>query len=396
MTVTPVSFLTGVVVAFLGCCLAGRLLSQHNPYKRFTRFHHYIHLETYVYPTASQVRALARERLDPNKIAVIVGSNSILHGVGQRVEHVWTRRLQKVLGDDYCVLNLAVFSAEAAEFGAVIAEALAAEYPRLIFITGFGSGKGLDTPDGSEYRYFYYDALYKGMIRPDADRDAFLVELDRKRVQTEGDKTVELRQGRRIDSALFFQDLWTTCTVRWINTIWSHLLYERVTAPRLVYPDFGGRIPIVQSPQEREKARRIIHGFAEALVGMVFGPQAVPPPWGQEVKPDPARSPLVQRFEVCFPAPLRRHTLILMTHDSPEYVDELEPMAKARYRWVIRKAAEVLEAGGFAALDVGGDFSRKDYVDQLHLSERGGDKLANRVAGKVRAMAGRLGYTDQD
>jgi len=108
--------LAGVVFAFVGCCVAGRLLSQRNPYKWFTRFHAYIHPTTYVYPTASQVRVLARERLDPNKIAVIVGGNSILHGHGQRVEHVWTRRLQKLLGDDYCVLNLAVFSAEPAEF----------------------------------------------------------------------------------------------------------------------------------------------------------------------------------------------------------------------------------------------------------------------------------------
>src|SRR5262249_11133575 len=127
--------LAGVVFAFLGCCVAGRLLSQRNPFKWFTRFHHYIHLETYVYPTASQLRALARGRLDPNKIAVIVGGNSILHGVGQRVEHVWTHRLQKLLGNDYCVLNLGVFSAEPAEFGAVVAEALAAEYPRMILIT---------------------------------------------------------------------------------------------------------------------------------------------------------------------------------------------------------------------------------------------------------------------
>src|SRR5260370_174476 len=57
--------LAGVIFSFLGCCLVGRFVSQKNPYKWFTRFHRYVHPETHVYPTASQVRALARERLDP-------------------------------------------------------------------------------------------------------------------------------------------------------------------------------------------------------------------------------------------------------------------------------------------------------------------------------------------
>src|SRR5205823_5314214 len=63
LCVVPGPFLVGVVLAFLGCCALGRLVSRHNPYKWFVRFHRYIHPETLLYPTASQVRALARERL---------------------------------------------------------------------------------------------------------------------------------------------------------------------------------------------------------------------------------------------------------------------------------------------------------------------------------------------
>ena len=69
---------------------------------------------------------------------------------------------------------------------------------------------------------------------------------------------------------------------------------------------------------------------------------------------------------------------------------------KAEYFSVRGKVAAVLEAAGFGALDVGRGFSLKDYVDFFHLSETGGDKLADRVAPKVRAMAHRLGYTGRD
>jgi hypothetical protein len=390
--VSPWPLLAGVVVAFLGCCLAGRLLSQRNPYKWFTRFHAFIHPMTHVYPTASQVRALARERLDPNKIAVIVGGNSILHGHGQRVDHVWTRRLQKLLGDDYCVLNLAVFSAEPSEFGAVIAEALAAEYPRLIFITAFSYGIPPGAPDGSTYRYFYYDALYKGIIPSDAERDVHLAEWDEKRAEKEGDKLVELRRGRRMDSALYFQDFWTTCTLKWFNTTWTPLLTERVTAPHLVYADMGGQEGLHLLGM-RDGDRQVVRGLSEWLGELVFGARALPPlGQRQKLRPDPEVSPLVRKFEACFPSANRPRTLILATQESPAYVEELKPDVKAEYFSVHGKVAEVLEAAGFGALDVCRDFTVEDYLDVIHLSERGGDKLAERVAPKVRAMARRLGY----
>jgi len=384
--------LAGVIFSFLGCCLVGRLLSARNPYKWFTRFHRYVHPETHIYPTASQVRALARARLDPKKVAVIVGGNSILHGVGQRVEHVWTRRLQELLGDDYCVLNLAVFSAEPAEFGAVIAEALDGEYRKMIFITAFGSGKGVGTPDGTLYRYFYYDALYKGMLPSDEQRDRRVAALNEERVKTEGEKSFELRRGCRLDSALYFQDLWTTCSLKWFNTTWSPFLVAGVTSPHLVYADTGGPLEVSHPPSERERARRLVRGFADSLGGEVFGPAL--PPSGQRkgLRPNPGKSPLVHDFETSFPARTRPRTLILVTHDSPFYVNELEPVARAEYRWAVAKAAEVLEAAGFGTLDVGGDFAVRDFDDQLHLSESGGRKLADQVAPKVRAMAHRLGY----
>src|SRR6185503_16154180 len=101
---------------------------------------------------------------------------------------------------------------------------------------------------------------------------------DEKRAATEGDKLAELRRGRRLDSALYYQDLWTTCTLKWFNTTWSPYFVERVTAPHLVYPDVGGQSANLPRPGEREENRRIVRGLSQWFGELVFGSQALPPP----------------------------------------------------------------------------------------------------------------------
>src|SRR5205823_12677489 len=134
------------------------------------------------------------------------------------------------------------------------------------------------TPDGSTYRYFYYDALYKGMLPADPLRDASIAARQEERARTEGEKAVELLRGRRMDSVLYFEDFWTTTTVKWFNTVWSHLLASRVTTPRLAFPDVGGRFPVLHPPGERERSRQVVRDFVETLRGKVFGSQPLPPP----------------------------------------------------------------------------------------------------------------------
>ena len=63
---------------------AGYLAGRRNCYQDFERFHNYINIGTLYYPTASQVRSLGKAMLDPDKIIVVVGGSSILHGSGQR------------------------------------------------------------------------------------------------------------------------------------------------------------------------------------------------------------------------------------------------------------------------------------------------------------------------
>src|ERR1035441_7950718 len=120
----PYALFLGAILSFLACCIGGYVVSGMNYFKGFERFHRLIGPESSYYPTASQVRAIATSRLDRDKIAVVIGGNSILYGTGQRVDHVWTKELQILLGDRFRVINFAMRGATAGEFGATAAEVL--------------------------------------------------------------------------------------------------------------------------------------------------------------------------------------------------------------------------------------------------------------------------------
>src|SRR5437867_942014 len=92
--IVPWPLLLGVLAGFGACCVMARLLADRNQFGHFERFHVLLSPETNYYPTASQVRALARSRLQRDKIAVVVGGDSVLQGTGQNITGLWTRKLQ--------------------------------------------------------------------------------------------------------------------------------------------------------------------------------------------------------------------------------------------------------------------------------------------------------------
>jgi hypothetical protein len=227
--------LLGGALAFLVCCLAGNFLRHRNCYDDFQRFHGYMAYTSLHYPTVSHVRALARSRFQGDRIGVVVAGNSVLLGTGSRPSDLWTNRLQELLGDDYRVLNLATCGAQAHEFGAVAAEVLLRDHPRLILVTNTFAGPaiGLNGPDGSlQLRYFFWEAYRKGWLLPHPEREAALRQLC-----TKSDPALkELQAQMQLDQVLGFRDLWTTVEQRYVSTVWFHGAPPSWTKPRCRYP----------------------------------------------------------------------------------------------------------------------------------------------------------------
>jgi hypothetical protein len=395
--IAPWALFLGLAAGFLTCCLAGRVAVRQNPFEHFTRFHTYLNPETLFYPTARQVRALARARLDPDKVAVIVGGSSVLYGAGQRAAELWTGRLQEILGDRYQVLNFAFVGAKTSEFGAAAAEMLSRDYPKLILVTDLAPGLMYPSPDGFRFKYFFWDASSQGLLLPDAGRADRLRRPDfQAEVEAGGPKApgpskaaerlAELRAQMRLNAALYFNDLWTTLAYTTAMTLWTERTRDGFLRPRRLYgDDYAGPPP--------PRCRYLLNNdyMVSILRNHLAGWCATA---DRRVK-DGRRGPW-QTFDGVvadsFPGPVRRRTLLLVMWASPHYLQQLAPAERANYARLSRLTARHLERLGLAAQEAGRGYAPTDYADLCHLVASGGYKLAAEVAPRVRALARRLGY----
>ena len=379
----PWPLLAGAVLSFVGCCLLGRMVSQENIYQDFTRFHQFISPETLYYPTASQLRSVARSAADDDQVLVIVGGSSILYGTGQRPDHVWTRKLQDRLGPRYRVVNLAMHGCGPVAFGGVTAEALAAEHPRLIFVTGCWVNGGDCPPSIGTYGYIFWDALYKGLLPDDEEHGTWAAQLKLDRAK---DPTFpELKMQMKVDGVVWSRDLWTAVAYGHLSTVWSPLVNGTLRKARCSYPD--PEDAPVSSDTRSFDVRYPPSLDAEALTIVRF--------WTAAGEAAAQGNPclLVRSLQAALPPSSRARTLVLINEESPYYLDRLTPEERKRYHSVFSRASEVLaEQGGFHALTVGRGWKAEDYVDRCHLSESGGAKLAEQVAPQVEALAHQLGY----
>ncbi len=384
-SLAPRALLLGCVLSFLACCAAGRVASRTDFYRDFHRFHSFLNFESLYFPTASQTRTLARARLAPDHIAVVVGGSSVVYGFSQTPEYLWTERLQELLGDRYRVFNFALPGGTSAEFGAVAAEVLERDHPRVIFVTDTwpGTGSWAGEVDGGRQRYFFWDAYYKGLLVPGPEREARLAELAREK---EGNSAyAELKRGARLDAWLYAQDLWTALAYRHASTVWCPLVARSVTRARRRYADPDAVAPLA-------------HRYPAALdpVLMPLTRAHVARRWPGTPAPAPGAdygdTPLVKSFRLCFPPAARRRTLVLVDHVSPHYTKRLPPDLQARHAEDFPESVRALEQAGFAAVEVGRGYTELDYNDMTHVSAEGAPKMAAEVTPKVRELARRLGY----
>jgi len=371
-TLAPPALLLGVVCAFVGCCLAGRVVAARNCFANFRRFHPHITPQTLFYPTASEVRALGRELLDRDRIAVIVGGSSVLRGFGQAPDELWTRHLQAELGDGYRVLNLAMNGAFPAEFGGTAAEMLARDFPRLIFLSdatlacaGAAEPGAATGPAGERYRYFFWDASFKGLLPPAPDRG-----------EAPGG---ELTRGLRLDALVYSRDLWNALGCRRLFTVWAHPTLTPFTRPRCNFPD-AGELPAVA---EARHSRVFVAASLASLRGEVAVGNALRRQASDGLRPNAL---------LCFPPALQGRTLLVVRRSGPYYVGRLAPHEQADYNAALPVFARQLERSGLAAVRMGAAYADSDFLDSCHLSESGGRKLAAEVAPAVRRLARRLGY----
>jgi hypothetical protein len=394
----PRALFLGMLLSFAACCVAGQIVARHNYLHDFVRFHKALTPEGLFYPSARQIRAFGRSYLDPNKITVVIGGSSIMHGVGQRVDEVWTRRLQALLGDEYQVVNFGLRAAYTAEFGAAAAEILQHDHPRLLFVADLHPGWMHPDPNGRDYQYFFWDAYCNHLLVPDPVRDGRLTQELAEIERLERTKQLEawhlparqqreLRTAMSVDRPLCFMELWNTLAYTCLHTAWTRLVGFQ---PRWqVKDDEPGARPLESRYAKDDKA--IVDYVRGNLNGCYWRPDGE---WIEDSASSLWRE-LDSAATCSFPEAVRPRTLLLVLSVSPHYLDQLAPVERACYTEMSRLTVQHLTQDGLAAVEIGERFAAEDYNDLLHMTSSGGAKMAAAVAPALKAMARRLGYVHE-
>lgn len=384
-------YLLGLMLGFAGCALLGHYVSRHDYHAGFTRFHPRISPESSYYPTVNEMCAIVRARCRPDQILVIVGGNSILNGVGQPADQLWTLELQRLLGDKYAVVNLAFRGALATDGGAVIAEVLRQEFPRQVYIANMQPLGELHALGLGTYQFIFWEAYYRGLLEDYAPREKRIGEYRRKEAPP---NMRELAVIDHADALLRFRDLWNWVGFEHVFTVPSFYTpkFPELLLPRKRLPDEEPDFeqmpfdsPTRFSPVKEKAEMAITRGFtALAYEGNAAGEWSLRPE---------TRRHFTQIAQAGFPDSLKGRTLLLVSRNAPVYRNILTAGERRRDDRGYRDTVEILESLGYGALEYGRDFAETDYGDRTHLSVSGGRRLAGLVAAKVGEMARRRGYS---
>jgi len=387
---SPRHFLAGFVAGLVLCALAGHWLARRDYHAEFTRFHPAISPEGSYYPTLDEMRSIVRARCRPDRILVVVGGNSILHGVGQPADRMWTHELQRLLGERYAVVNLAFRGAMATDFGAVVAESLRAEYPRQIYVANLAPVGDMLPLGLDDYRYLFWEAYYRGLLEDFAPREAAVAEYWRR--HGGAGAAAEKRATVLADAALRYRDLWNWAGYRHLFTLrsahsphWPEIVWprRRLADREDDYETMPFASPTRFGPEKTAAEMDIVRGFTATFYER--GPEG----WRlTEVR----RKIFRELAAAAFPDNLKGRTLLLVGRNSPYYLRQLAPDETARETQAYRDTLELLGLAGYRAREYGRDFADEDYGDRTHLTVTGGRRLAAEIAPEIAAIARGKGW----
>lgn len=373
--------LGGILVGFLGATWQGRLARTYSKPDGFKRFHQRISPDTSYYPPYAMLETLALARWQPGKTLVIVGGNSILNGVGQPADEVWSQSLQELLGSSYVVVNLAFRAAYPTQGAALVAESLLLRgYPVILVVNTNPAAAGR-APGGAS-GYLYWQALHQNRLSSYPPREASIRRWLDSLPPIEREQQAEESLGARLEAWFRSQSLWHHIGYRHFFTVWNFVLTRDSFGPRAGLPDNEPRAqPIDRRFQDNLiEEMAIVRSFSESLIttdstGL----------W--QFKPG-SRQILDADIEASFPPLLRPHTLMLLNKNAAYYLDRLSQAERERDAFVYASSAQIWREHGIACEVAGEGFEPVDYIDRAHLSSDGGRKLAPLVAKRITQLNG--------
>ena len=388
--IRPAWFFAGLLAGLAVLSWCGWRSGRTDYHPGFQRVYPAISPETSYYPTVNELAAIVRHRCRPDQVLVLIGGNSILEGVWQPVSDLWSRRLQELLGERFCVVNLAFRGGSPTDGAAVVAEVLRREFPRQILVVDEAPFNGVDSIAHEPYRYLFWQAYFRGWLEDLPERNRHVAEYQLDREQRH--RFLEAAADAWLDRVLHFHDLWNRVCFERLCTVPSLL---GASVPELLRPRvrFLDEEPDAYDPAFLASKYPASSLEAEmAIVRNLSGQFYRRDRTGAWRFPDAKRRELARSYREAFPPDLAARTLVLLGHSSPYYVQRLTPEERALYHRGFEESRALWRAAGYPALIYGADYTEDDFGDRIHLSKTGGRKLAEQVGAEVGSLAKSLSY----
>jgi alginate O-acetyltransferase complex protein AlgI len=377
----------GVLLGFGFCCLAGKYPQTHNIYKNIVRYHQGLNPQSAYYPTASQTKAWAEATIPKDKILVVIGGNSVFMGMRQNVSDIWTLELQKLLGDQFAILNVGLPNGSPTGVGAVTFEMLSKEYPKIIFaVNGIPIG-GMPLDGGGTYNYFFWDAYYRGLLDFTPDRLELVKAYRREEWKSVDGQELHIRS--YVDSFVNANDLWTWFGYGCLWTVWSDKTADTPFLARQYYED-DHDLPYTKPinfciPPPKDKPANYQFRLRVNITGTSITPNAL---WDSDMKNQALVVPISQR----------KQTIMALHWFNPYTCSALTKEEIAAQDFCYNSAEEVYRNAGYTTLQVGKDYSGEEYIayDGTHLNPEGGRHMARQLAPLILQIAKDQHYIGED
>lgn len=372
-------FFTGLCLSFAGASLAGLHFARSEGFDHVKRFHQRLSIDGNFFPPMEMLENTVLDRWKPGQTIVIIGGNSVMHGIGQPETELWSLHLQELLGPAYIVSNLAFRGATTYELGGLVAESLIRQGYPVVYVTNARPG-GLPRSFDGHYAYLFWQALEKKRLIDTPERLADLQDWLRRIPTRERLKAEEMQRAALLTRWTKTQSLWHWLGFNVLFTVWNPVSLPHWWAPKneLTDPEpFPRPIPDRYPPGDGEM--RMVRAQTDQAVQRDAA--------GKLSYRDNCTDGLKVDIPKIYPAAVRPHVFVVLNQNSPYYrrqlseeERQLDSKAHAHYAsaWVLN---------GIQAKVIGEDWLDEDFADRAHLSPSGGRKLAVALAPEIRVLA---------
>lgn len=386
----PRTFFLGFAAGMTACALLGRQVERDGFYQNFVRVGGPFQIDNTFLISPRQMTLWIRAHCSRDKTLVLVGGSSIMMGTGQPVRELWSRKLQDLLGDRFCVVNLAGPAGALNGFASTTLGILEKEYKGAYLVSDMTDTVAAYSPDGVvSQKHYFWSAYYNGMLDPSFVADG-TDPSGRLRVQkssmtdSERARAEQLRLGAWLDSFLHFNDLWASLHFNHFTTYYFHNAGAWQWTARRTWPDYDYEVDFDSLRRLKQYTEAVGSPGFEGTLGRLRKLDT----YFQSVR---GGFRLRERMLGVFEQQLRdnivdarKHRVILAyIGPTPYYMDHLTEAERGAYETLYERKSAIVRSHGYHV--VRPLLSAEDFSDLVHLDALGGHKLAAAVAGEILA-----------